>query len=125
MQRPEFLSRALSVVRWAPSPDAAGGEFTRWELSITCSFLHRCHPVSHTELLFIPQSLRDKTIQWEAGINPDIMEMFRRHLHVEQLDWKIKHSHNGFKIMAGKWTFHDDGSKSGQVCEASGSVMHL
>lgn len=28
----------------------------------------------------------------QVWMKPDIMEMFRNHLHVEQMDWKMKRS---------------------------------
>lgn len=58
-------------------------------------------------------------------MKPDFMEMFRYHLHVEQLDWKIKQNCNHYKIMVGKDIFSDDGNKTDQITEPCSSVMHL
>lgn len=76
-----------------PLSSSSRCSWRRSEVTGSCLSSPLClqHPVSYTDLLFIQLSIRAKMIQREVWITSDIMEMFRRHLHVEQLERKIKH----------------------------------
>lgn len=90
-------------VLWAPSTPAAGGQVH--SLGAVCRLL--CPPCVHLQQrggAVLPASCfkhwliiysaisqgRDDSLT-PVWIKADIMEMFRCLLHVEQLDWKIKH----------------------------------